>query len=243
MLMAPPRASLGRDRNKVKFSTWGVYLRVDAAKSLDKMRKAAKSQKARVPGQPNQPLKLTKVSKAKVEIAWPLPVVADNCVRFLKRGLGDDWRKFVTDPAGVQGTAAATARDEAEDSDGTLSPEEADGLAAASSAVDRVPASAEETLVAFSSVAPRAATANLLALKLETIIHVYADKPGRYENVQQAYCVNWQAELGKGTYGKVYVGTLLPATGLHRDKDAWQDYTCKRQGFFCHQIAAGPNGR
>ena len=41
---------------------------------------------------------------------------------------------------------------------------------------------------------------------------------GNYEDLQQAYTVNWAAELGQGTYGKVYVGTKGPATGLHRDE-------------------------
>ena len=50
-----------------------------------------------------QPLVLEKVSTNKVEVAWPLPVSADTCARFLKLALGDKWRNFVTDPAGVQG--------------------------------------------------------------------------------------------------------------------------------------------
>ena len=48
----------------------------------------------------------------------------------------------------------------------------------------------------------------------------------RYEDLHQTYIVNWGAELGQGTYGKVYVGTKGPATGLRgfaikmlRDKD------------------------
>ena len=40
----------------------------------------------------------------------------------------------------------------------------------------------------------------------------------RFEDPQQAYTVNWAAELGQGTYAKVYVGTILPATGLDRDE-------------------------
>ena len=38
------------------------------------------------------------------------------------------------------------------------------------------------------------------------------------KDLHQAYTVNWAAELGQGTYGKVYVGTKGPATGLHRDE-------------------------
>ena len=60
---------------------------------------------------------------------------------------------------------------------------------------------------------------NLLALKLEAITMLYGSRErGHYEDLQQAYTVNWAAELGQGTYGKVYVGTKGPATGLHRDE-------------------------
>ena len=75
------------------------------------------------------------------------------------------------------------------------------------------------------TVASSAATAearsgvNLLALRLEAITALYGSgERGHYENLQQAYTVNWTAELGRGTYGKVYVGTKGPATGLHRDE-------------------------
>ena len=52
---------------------------------------------------PNQPLVLEKVSRNKVEVAWPRAVSFDTCVRLLKLALGDNWRNFGTDPAGVQG--------------------------------------------------------------------------------------------------------------------------------------------
>ena len=74
-------------------------------------------------------------------------------------------------------------------------------------------------------IASSAATAeassgvNLLAVKLETIIEfVGGMELNRYEDLHQTYTVNWAAELGQGTYGKVYVGTKGPATGLHRDE-------------------------
>ena len=51
----------------------------------------------------NQRLVLERFSKNKVEVAWPRPVSADPCARFLQLALGDNWRNFVTDPAGVQG--------------------------------------------------------------------------------------------------------------------------------------------
>ena len=70
---------------------------------MKRLKAAASSHKARVPGSTNQPLVLEKVSRNKVEVAWPLPVSADTCARFLKLALGDNWRDFVTGPAGVQG--------------------------------------------------------------------------------------------------------------------------------------------
>ena len=74
---------------------------------------AASIPKARVPTMKLQPLVLEKVSNNKVEVAWPLPVSADTCVRFLKLALGDKWKNFVTNPAGVQGAhqEAATAEE------------------------------------------------------------------------------------------------------------------------------------
>ena len=102
--MLPEAILLGRDRNKVKFSKWGFYLKdTHPQVSMQSLRAAASIHKARVPGRTNQPLVLEKISRNKVEVAWPLPVSADTCARFLKLALGDNWRFFVTDPAGVQG--------------------------------------------------------------------------------------------------------------------------------------------
>ena len=53
---------------------------------------------------------------------------------------------------------------------------------------------------------------NLIALKLEAIIESYG-RWYRYEELQQDYTVNWKAWLGQGTYGKVYLGMIRPATG------------------------------
>ena len=132
LVMMLPKASLGRDRNKVKFSKWGFYLKFDGPKShnsVQKLMDVCRTHKARVPGGKNQPLVLTKVSKTKVEIAWPLAVAADTCTRLLKLALGENWRSFVTDPARVQGAhqKAATAGDGAVTAEaageGTLSAE------------------------------------------------------------------------------------------------------------------------
>ena len=81
---APPKTLLGRDRNKVKFTKWGFYFK-DGKKpqnSMKRLREVASIQTARVPGKPNQPLVLEKVSNNKVEVAYPLPVSADTCTRF-----------------------------------------------------------------------------------------------------------------------------------------------------------------
>ena len=61
---APPKILLGRDRNKVKFTKWGFYVR-DGKKpqnSMKSLTKAASIQVARVRGMPHQPLVLEKVS-------------------------------------------------------------------------------------------------------------------------------------------------------------------------------------
>ena len=56
-------------------------------------------------------------------------------------------------------------------------------------------------------------------MKLETIATVYDSRDrSSFQELQQPYTVNWAAELGRGTYGKVYVGTKEPATGLQRDE-------------------------
>ena len=111
-----PKAILGRGRNKVKYCKWGFYLKGDgsmAQQTMKLVREGASGQKARAGGGPRQALVVEKVSKTKVEIAWPLPVSADSCCLLLKRALGGSWRNFVTDPAGVQGAhqEAATAEE------------------------------------------------------------------------------------------------------------------------------------
>ena len=112
-----PKAILGRGRNKLKYCKWGCYFKGDGRRaqlSMKSSRATATTQKARVLGGPNQSLVVEKVSKNKVEVAWPLPVSADSCCLLLKRALGGSWRNFVTDPAGVQGAhqEAATAEKE-----------------------------------------------------------------------------------------------------------------------------------
>ena len=91
---APQPTLLGRDRNKVKFSNKGDGH--TPQKSMQSLRDAARTIKAKVLGGPNQPSPLTKLSNNKVE-------AADTCLPFFKQALGENWRNFVTDPAGVQG--------------------------------------------------------------------------------------------------------------------------------------------
>ena len=181
-----------RDRNKVKFSKWGFYTNGDGKEEhqniMQSLRDAGKTQRSRVRGGYIS-LVFTKVSKNKFEIAWPHPVGADSCIAFLKRALGYKWRNFVTDPAGVQG-----ARQEAGTAEAPVqgSRQEAGTADAPSSAA------AAEARSGY----------NLLALKLEACTRLYGSRePERFEDLQSAYTVNWAAELGRGTYGKVYVGT------------------------------------
>ena len=47
---------------------------------------------------------MEKVSRQKVEAAWPLAVSTDTCCRLLKLALGDNWRNLESDPAGAPGT-------------------------------------------------------------------------------------------------------------------------------------------
>ena len=110
-----PAASFGRERNNVRYSTWGVYLKGEGKglkSTLRRLQDAASCHKAKVPGRKQQDLRFEKVSRHKVQISWPRPVSADACARVLKLALGENWRDLVTDPAGVQGAdqTAATAK-------------------------------------------------------------------------------------------------------------------------------------
>ena len=94
--------------------------------------------------------------------------------------------------------------------------------AASSSATDPLspgpPSSSNPRIRAMgaSAATAEARSRKLLGLKLETISVMYSSKKqGRWEDLQQAYTVKWAAELGQGTFGKVYLGTKAPATGLN----------------------------
>ena len=64
--------------------------------------------------------------------------------------------------------------------------------------------------------------ANLLALKLEPIMEVYARRgEDQYEDLQEVDALDWTGASVRGEgrcYGKVYVGTKGYATCVHRDE-------------------------
>ena len=139
----PPKPLLGRDRNKVKFTKWCFYVK-DCKKPQNFMKslmEVASIQKARVPGQKLQPLVLEKVSNNKVEVAYPLPVSADTCTRFLKLALGAKWRKFVTDLAGAQGAHQEVGTAEEEVVVAEAAGEEIDEAAIEAALLDDAPVS------------------------------------------------------------------------------------------------------
>ena len=218
--------NLGRDRNKVKFNSWGVYLRGEAEEqcnTLKSLQTAAETHKARVPGGPMQALTFHKVSRNKVEVSWPRPVGADACARVLKLALGEGWRDFVTDPAGVQGAQQTAATVKEEVPLATVKMEVPPATAKVEVPASSAGPSSSGTLASMAATVeepkPEAATMasvrkpHLLPLKLEAITALYLVKDkNHYEDLQQAYTVDWAAELGQGSYGKVYVGTKRSAT-------------------------------
>ena len=238
----PPKSYFGRgrNRNQLKFSKWGFYLRGDEMKqgrTMKSLKAAAKNYKARVQGEANQALVLRKIYRSKVEykveLSWPQPVSADCCAVILKRALGKTWGDFVSEPAGVQGAAAtATLKrhfvsDHPAESAGEEGWEDAavEAIAsgvASSSTADSLSApspsagsSCPGTMASSAAKVEACSNANLLSLKLETIVMWYKSKNrSYYEDPQQVYTVNWAENLGQGNYGKVYVGTKRLATGL-----------------------------
>ena len=204
----PPVVNLGRKRNKVKCNIWGFYLKGEGKESqntLKSLKAAARTHKARVPGSANQALVLQKVSRNKVQNSWHRPVSADAATRVLKLALGENWRNIVTDPAGVQGADQTVATAEEE------SPQPTPGASCSGTFASRT-ATAEEAKVEAATLAP-CSKPHLLSMKLEMITASYKDKNrSHYNDLQQAYSVNWAAELGQGTYGKVYLGMNVSAT-------------------------------
>ena len=223
----------------MKYSAWHFYMRgTNGAQNNDvlkKLRETCSESKAKKAGSSMQSLQMKKLTKTKVQISWPAPCVFDNAVRILKRALGANWKDFVTDPAGTAGTQAraATAGGAAEGESleaalgEALGTEEAPAseLCRTSEHAGLSAPSAAPALGASSSGAKgspgagdcRSSQAHLLSLRLEAITSVYKAKDARkYEEPRGSFEVDWEAELGQGTYGKVYLGTQ-PCPGLGDD--------------------------
>ena len=144
----------------------------------------------------------------------------------MKLALGDNWKELGERSGGAPGTEQAQQEGEtAEEAAGQQEAETAeqeDAMAAAFAApdpqVDEAGPFSPRPLAARGAsssgakdsgagTAEAAKGANLLALKLETILALYGDTSGgKWWGLQQAYTVDWEAELGHGSYGKVYLG-------------------------------------
>ena len=223
-----------RDRNQVKYQSWHFYLLLhdDAKKgteTINKLTEACDSMTGRKPGGKNEPLKMERPTPKKVEITWPTPVSHDSCTRVLTKALGQNWKVYVSAPSGA-GTRTQVPAATAETADEAESLEDIVGEAieAAASAAAASPAAAAPG--APSSEAPaREAYArgqdaeayaretyarglrrhHLLSMILETTSRLYEAKdPTKYEVAPCPFEVDWDAELGQGTFGKVYFGAL-----------------------------------
>ena len=205
-----PAASFGRERNNVRYSTWGVYLKGEGKglkSTLRRLQDAASCHKAKVPGRKQQSLRFEKVSRNKVQISWPRPVCADACARVLKIALGHNWRVCVTDPAGVLGADCERVATAEEEVPPTTVDASCSGTLASRSATVEEPKPEAATL-------PTRRRHHLLSLKIEGIAVLYMSNGSQREDLQQVYTVDWTKELGKGSYGKVYIGATDTA---HKD--------------------------
>ena len=213
----------GRERNAVKFSVWHFYMHgTNGSQHMDvlkKLRATCSAQKANTPGGGRrQTLQMDKVTKTKVEITWPAPCVFDNVTRVIQRALGPNWKEFVTVPAGTAGTEAPAAEGESLEAAVGAALEEAqtselsrNSERAGLSAPPAAPALGASTSGATDTpdaVHCRSSQGALLSLRLEAITHVYNAKDARkYEDPPCTFEVDWEAELGQGSFGKVYLGT------------------------------------
>ena len=199
---------LTRDRNQVKFKKWVFYLQnKEGSKNneiIRELRRTCKTTTGRVPGSKNVPLQMEKLTNVCVQIAWPIPCTVDGCTRVLRKAIGSDWKRFVTAPVGTPGTAATAEEQEARE--GALVPAASAPPPASSSGAT----SAEEhALLALDG------RHNLLALTLEMCIQLYEakDATNTYDTPPNPYKLDWDAELGQGTFGKVYLGKLSSPGG------------------------------
>ena len=219
----------GRERNAVKFSVWHFYMHgTNGSQHMDvlkKLRATCSESKAKKPGGgAMQTLEMDKVTKTKVQITWPAPCVFDNVTRVIQKALGPNWKDFVTVPAGTAGTeapaataggaaegesleaAVAAALEEAPTSELSRNSERA-GLSAPSAA-PALGASTSGATDTPDAVHCRSSQGALLSLRLEAITTVYNAKDARkYEDPPCTFEVDWEAELGQGSFGKVYLGT------------------------------------
>ena len=217
-----------RDRNKTKFTSWGIYFTDEDRKKhppmFKKLRESAKESYGRVPGGQSVALEVKRISGHKVEITWPAAVGEDACTVFLKKALCSDWSN-VSQPAGVPRTddavpayrkasepaltteEAESAFDDAKfatDIEAALAdkraspwpcPEPAAAAASSSAGISRGSAATAETI------------ANLLSLKLEELADYWNEEQNKYDEPPNSYSVSWDAELGQGMFGKVFLGT------------------------------------
>ena len=217
---------LGRDRNLVRHQSWHVYLQLHddevqkSTETINKLKQACDTMTGRKKGGKNEPLKMETPTKRKVQITWPTPVTIDSCTRVLRQALGQNWEVYVSAPSGTGArtqvpAATAETADEAESLEDIVG----EAIEAAASADPASPAAAAPG--APSSEAPaREAYArgqddiahrrhHLLSMILETISRLYENKDRtKYEVPPCPFEVDWDAELGQGTFGKVYCGTL-----------------------------------
>ena len=227
---------IGRDRNKVKHDKWHFYLRInpDCAKmteTIKKLKETVEASTGRKPGGSNEPLKMERPTAKTVEITWPTPVSNDTCTRVLKFALGQNWKAYVSPPAGVgAGTQVPAATAETAEEGESLEELVGEALEAAASAAAAPPEAAAPAPSRKRRAAVEAAPSSeapageayardqddiahrhhhLLSMRLEALTQVYQSRePERYEVPPTPFDVDWDAELGQGSFGKVYFGKL-----------------------------------
>ena len=238
-VMSMASTGLGRNRNTKKFSRWGFYFRSQDGMHnnvvLRKLRDHVSTVMARVPGGgPMQSVEMEKKSRTRVELSWPKAITVDGCIKVIAKALGENWKKDVTEPAGVPGsgaeeqaaTAAAPAGEQAATAE--AAPPAADSLEEAvaevlhghdeADAMPSEPSSLRRVLDADpapptarrSFGAKKLKLEGYLGLKLEAVGQAYEHGrkgTGQYEDLPCQYEVDWKAKLGEGSFGQVYLGT------------------------------------
>eukprot|EP00959_Pyramimonas_sp_CCMP1952_P138283 2894131-Pyramimonas_sp.AAC.1 len=229
----------GRDRNAAKYSAWHFYMRgANGAQNNDvvkKLRGTCSESMAKKPGSSKQPLQMEKLTETKVQISWPARCVFENAVRILRKALRANWRDYATDPAGAAGAQARAATVAGAAEGGSLEAALGEALGTEEAPASELCRASEHAGLSAPSAAPalgasgsgakgspgagdcRSSQAPLLSLRLEAITSVHnAKDPRKHEDPRCSFEVDWEAELGQGTYGKVYLGTK-PRPGLGDD--------------------------